>query len=439
MELTGNIVFPYGVRSARIVADAEHGSITSVTNLDRKQETDLLVFPGFIDAHVHAREYPRPPESDAQAGEKWLAACRKETFASAGQAAINGGVTLFGAMPNDPEPPDNPDTYRRKQEVAASSACPVVVFAAVTPNSEPWADMPYKVYLDAQPSSVSFTQWSDLGATLARYRGCRVFFHAEDPDVLRTMGTGGPRWKTRPPEAEDRAVEKVLELSAKFGLRTHICHISTQSAVNRILEYNRSSENRVTCEVTPHHLFFSVREGRVCSGDGSNILVPELLDCNPPLRPEQDRRFLIDALKNGSVDMIASDHAPHTLADKNHGSPGMPHLDTLGSFTGWLMKDQGFVPEHIARILSSEPARLFTADLNKPHGRLEPGAAASFTVVRVSDTTMVHGTEIGGQGPLRTACGWSPFDGIPLPCRVIETVILGQSTRGLNSPQNSEL
>jgi dihydroorotase len=427
MELTGNIVFPDGVRPARVLVDKELGSITTVTDLDHTPESDLLVFPGFIDAHVHAREYPRPPEADAQAQEAWLAACRKETFASAGQAAINGGVTLFAAMPNDPLPPDNPDAYRRKQEAAASSSCPVVVFAAITPRSAPWADLPYKVYLDARPSSVSFTHWAELETALARYGGCRVFFHAEDPDVLRASGTSGPRWKTRPPEAEERAVEKVLELSARFGLRTHICHLSTQMAVNLVLEHNRSATDRVTCEVTPHHLFFSVREGRVQSADGSTILTPELLDCNPPLRSEDDRRFLVGALRDGLVDMIASDHAPHTLQDKQNGAPGMPHLDTLGSFTGWLMKEQGFVPEQIANVLSSQPARLFASDLDKPSGRIEPGHAASFTVLSVSDATVVNRDEIQGRGRLKTQCAWSPFDGIPLPCRVTETVILGNA------------
>ncbi len=411
---------------ARITMDSGQGSIVAVTSLEQRPESDLLVFPGFIDAHVHAREFPRPPDSDAQALEKWTAACRKETFSSAGFAAINGGVTLFAAMPNDPLPPDNPDAYAHKQLAAASSACPVIVFAAVTLRSEPWADIPYKVYLDAQPSSVSFAEWSDLETALARYRGSRVFFHAEDPEILRASGMSGPRWKTRPPEAEVGAVEKVLEFTAKFGLQTHICHVSTANSVKRILEHNRSSENRVTCEVTPHHLFFSVHEGRVCSEVGGDILARELLDCNPPLRSEDDRRFLISALKEGVVDMVATDHAPHTLADKKNGAAGMPHLDTLGSFAGWLMTKQGFSPEKVALILSSEPARLFSADLERVHGQIQPGAVGSFTVLRLSETTVVNGSEINGRGPLRTSCGWSPFDGICLPARVAGTVIRGK-------------
>jgi dihydroorotase len=429
IELSGNVVFPDGVRPARITVDAEQGSIVAVERVDRRPDDDLLMFPGFFDAHVHAREFPRPLDSDGRAMQKWLAACRKETFASAGLAAVNGGVTLFAAMPNDPLPPDNSAAYEAKRKAASSSACPVIVFAAITSRSEPWADIPYKVYMDAEPSSVSFAQWSDLETALARYSGCRVFFHAEDPETLRDSGKDGPRWRARPPEAEVRAVEKVLELTTKFGLRTHVCHVSTENSVERILEHNRSSGNRATCEVTPHHLFFSVREGRVCSAIGNNIHSPELLDCNPPLRSEDDRRYLIAALKDGLVDIVASDHAPHTLQDKKNGAPGMPHLDTLGPFSGWLIKAQGFSPGQIARVLSSEPARLFSADLARPHGQVEPGAIASFTVLRLSDMTVVDGREIRERGPLRTSCGWSPFDGLPLPARVAGTVIRGKEYR----------
>ncbi len=106
-----------------------------------------------------------------------------------------------------------------------------------------------------------------------------------------------------------------------------------------ICDYNRVSEDRVTCEVTPHHLFFSIREGNVFAAGAKEIPASALLDCNPPLRPESDRRFLLDALKDGVVDLLASDHAPHTMDDKRSGSPGMPHLDTLGPFSGWLMSE----------------------------------------------------------------------------------------------------
>ena len=176
VSIKGRAVFADGIRLSQVLVDPEAGSIVSVSELDSDKDRGHLLFPGFIDVHVHAREYPRPNTSNPQAMTRWEATCRKETFRSAGMAAINGGVTLFAAMPNDPVPPDNAEAYREKQRVALSSPCPVILFAAITGHSEPWRDLPYKVYLDIAPSSVSFTNWADLENALARYRGCRVSF-----------------------------------------------------------------------------------------------------------------------------------------------------------------------------------------------------------------------------------------------------------------------
>ena len=424
-SISGRVVFPHGIVHAQISIDPVSGAIVSISELPGKQDGPLI-FPGLIDLHVHAREYPRPEESDTQALEKWSAACSKETFASAGRAAINGGVTLFAAMPNDPVPPEDEHSYARKIAVSASSACPVVLFGAITESSEPWADIPYKVYLDAQPSSVSFTRWSDLETALGRYRGRRVFFHAEDPEILKKSAGAGPRWETRPPEVEISAVEKILELTAKLGLHSHICHVSTEKTVVMIQEYNRCSTDKVTCEVTPHHLFFSVQDGKVRSAVPGKIGKQEFLESNPPLRSEQDRRFLLDALKRRVIDVLASDHAPHTPEDKRRGAPGMPHLDTLGAFAGWLINEGGFTASDVARILSTVPAKLLSHNLDRPHGIIEPGAVASFTLLDLQGTTLAQDDVIAGRGRLETLCGWSPFDSIPLPATVKGTIVCGK-------------
>ncbi len=429
MEITsisGRVVFPNGTIDAQISVDPDTQSIVSFSELPATQERAPLIFPGFIDVHVHAREYPRPQNTDDQALKKWYAVCAKETFSTAGRAAINGGVTLFAAMPNDPVPPDNQQSYSRKIASAASSACPVILFGLVTASSQPWADIPYKVYLDAAASSASFNRWSDLEPALARYRGHRVFFHAEDPEILMRFSGTGPRWKTRPPETEISAVEKILELTAKFGLHSHICHVSTQEAVQMIQDYNRASTVKLTCEVTPHHLFFSVDNGKILSAIPAKITRPEFLESNPPLRSERDRRFLLDALKQGTIDLLASDHAPHTLEDKRQGAPGMPHLDTLGAFAAWLISNCGFIEQDVARVLSTAPARLLSRDLDRAHGIIEPGAIASFSLLDLDGPTLVQDDVIARRGRLGTQCGWSPFDSIPLPGRVSRTIIRGK-------------
>lgn len=424
LRFSGQVVFPDGVRRATVVTEA--GVIRDVIHEEPHSSDKCLIFPGFIDIHVHARDYARPPSGNAEARRKWEAATRKETFQSVGNAAVNGGVTLFAAMPNDPEPPSTPDSYRAKSQASSSCPCPIVLFASITSTSEPWEDLPYKVYLDAKRSLTSFASWKELSETLQRYQGCRVFFHAEDPEILGRKSSSGPRWRTRPPEAEVCAVDKILELTTKLALRTHICHVSTQGAVELIREHNTRSSVPVTCEVTPHHLFFSVVEGEISCAVGGFVDASDLLECNPPLRSETDRRFLVEALRDGVVDVLASDHAPHTLEDKRNGAPGMPHLDTLGAFAGWLMRECSFSAARIATILAHTPGSLLSHDLDRPQGVIEPGNWASFTWLDLKHSTLVQGAEIRERGPLQTRCGWSPFSGIALPAVVRRTIVRGQ-------------
>lgn len=422
--ICGLAVLPDGICSVRI--KVKKGFIDTVEKISALEETAPLIFPGLMDIHVHAREYPQPSTASPLERAQWETACRKETFLSAGKAAINGGVTLYAAMPNDPYPPDRLEAYAAKQTIASSSPCPVILFAAVTASSEPWADLPYKVYLDVKPGSCSFHKWADLGNVLERYRGCRMFFHAEDPLVIEQLGSSGPRWKRRPPEAEIAAVDRILEFTVQYGLQTHFCHVSTESAMNMIVDFNRSSSMPVTCEVTPHHLFFSVSDEGV-KGNGLPVNRPPILfDCNPPLRSESDRKFMLHALKHGLVDVLASDHAPHTLQEKNNGAPGMPHLDTLGAFAGWLITVCDYSAVRIAEILAAVPARIMSKNLDRPRGTIRNGFAASFTVLDMTRFTLTDDAQIVGRGPLETLCSWSPFSGVPLPGLVVGTVIDGR-------------
>ena len=123
---------------------------------------------------------------------------------------------------------------------------------------------------------------------------------------------------------------------------------------------------------------------------------------------------------------MASDHAPHTLSDKRNGSPGMPHLDTLGAFAGWLLHDCCFTATRIAEVLSTAPSRKLAANLKRQHGTIEPGSHASFTVLDLATSTVVDEGGIKGRGPLKTLCGWSPFIGATFSAAVRTTVVSGK-------------
>lgn len=413
-----------GLSNSRITIT--EGTISKIEKIQTESQDGLVIFPGFIDVHVHARDYALPLGANEAEKSDWQRMTAKETFGTASRAALNGGVVMYAAMPNDPIPPDNPETYNSKMVLAHTSGCNVLPLACITKSSEPWGNIPYKLYLDHRPGSSSFSFWGDVEAALARYSGCHVFFHAEDPVILEANSHLAGRWLSRPPEAEISAVRRILDLSTKYGFRTHICHISTIEAVKLIQEFNNSASTRVTSEVTPHHLFFSVNESGVF-GNGAVVHTNRsFFDCNPPLRSERQRTELLEALREGLIDMVAGDHAPHTLEDKRNGSPGMPQLDTYGPFAAWLINTHGFSCKKIAEIFSLAPASLISDYIEDGFGSIRPGVKANLTILDLSGNTLVRDDMIEGKGPLQTRCRWSPFNGIPLPGSVVKVLLNGE-------------
>lgn len=431
-KIQGTLVQPEEVYMARLVIDPVNGTIDSIERLQGSTDDADYIFPGFIDAHVHAREYPLITGDDESSKVLHTRMTNKETFHTAGLAAINGGVTTYGAMPNDPVPPMDQAVYELKVNLSKESQCPVVVIGCACPDSTPWADIPYKVYLDANPSVNTFNNWDILDKVLSEFQGQKVFFHPEDPDVLSRSPLSGPRWITRPPEAEVSAVEKILTLTQKHNLRSHFCHISTRSAVEMISDYNKTASIKATSEVTPHHLCFSFhKESVYCAVNNGIMTDPTLLGSNPPIRSEDDRRFMVHSLKSGLIDILATDHAPHTIKDKTTAlAPGLPHLDTLGPFVGWMIKDLKFRPSRIAEILSKAPAEILGITNHPGLTGIKPSLIASLTILSFSGGSTIDQSWIGPVGHLMTKCAWTPFAGVTFPAYVKSVIINGQNYSG---------
>ena len=129
---------------------------------------------------------------------------------------------------------------------------------------------------------------------------------------------------------------------------------------------------------------------------------------------------MIEALRDGTLDYLATDHAPHTLNEKARGVSGQPHLDTFGLFVTWLIHEQGFSPEQVARFCCVNPGE-FVNPFASPRkfGRIEPGYTASLTVLNLSQPTEVRRED------LKTKCGWSPFEGITFPGSVEAVFVNG--------------
>jgi len=260
-----------------------------------------------------------------------------------------------------------------------------------------------------------FSSKAQLEEVIASYRGKNVSFHCEDPEILEAHKNEALHELKRPAAAEVSATEFALYLIEKYELVGKLCHYSTKEGLP-LIAAAKARGVRVTCEATPHHLFFD-----------TTMITPanrQWLQMNPPLRGVDDRLALIAALKSGLVDYVATDHAPHTLAEKEAGASGVPHLDTLGAFAAWLMVEHDFSPSDISRVFAYHPGQFvrefLPAELGQGFGKIEVGYVGSLTVI---DTGKPHEVT---RKTLKTKCGWSPFEGCTLPGSVRYTVTRGK-------------
>ncbi|HEX4155400.1 MAG TPA: amidohydrolase family protein [Acidobacteriaceae bacterium] len=397
-----------------IEIDTETGLIAWVGRVEGRSDLDTescIIFPGFGDLHVHARE-------DFSGRETY-----KEDFASASAAAIHGGVTHFADMPNNPVAPIDDASYAAKEQLTAGSEVHITLYGGIGPGTRPLERrVPYKAFMGPSVGELFFSSAEQLEETIARYRGCNVSFHCEDPLVLDQSREARTHEARRPAKAEISATRFALQLIERYELIGKLCHFSTGEGMRDVIAA-KARGVRVTCEVTPHHLFF---DDTMLTDD--NRL---WLQMNPPLRGRDDRLAMIEALHSGAIDYLATDHAPHTADEKQGGISGVPHLDTYGAFATWLMVEQRFSSRDIARVCASNPGKFVAEFLPKSFGRgfgrVEAGYAGSVTILDLRTPYTVT------RESLQTKCGWSPFEGVTFPGSVRYTVINGRvhtQTRG---------
>ena len=393
-----------GQKRGRIEIDQTTGLITKVgepTGLADAVFKDELIFPGFIDLHVHARE-------DMSHTQDY-----KEDFTTAGQAAINGGVVAFVDMVNNKVPTVAEEAYLERKNLSKKSIAEVVLSAPIGKGTRPLSfQVPYKVFLSQSVGGLFFDNIIDLEETLKFYEGQYVSFHCENPSILKENKNQASYEARRPPEAEISAIESILNLIEKYKIKGKICHCSTAEGLEKIIGAKKSGVD-VRVEVTPHHLFFD--EAMI---NDSNR---QFLEVNPPIRQTRENRLiLIEALRNGQIDYLATDHAPHTIEEKLKGIAGMPQLDTYGTFTTWLMKEYNFTAEEIARVCAQNPADFLNKFADAKYGKIEAGYMGSLTIIDKEKPVLIR-KEI-----LKTKCGWSPFEGVTFPGSVTMTIVKGK-------------
>jgi len=391
-----------------IEINTDTGLIESVGPCTGQSDIDLsgcIIFPGFGDIHIHARE-------DAGGSQTY-----KEDFTTISAAAIHGGVVQVADMPNNPVAPIDDASYSTKEQLTKKSDVTITLYAGIGPQTRPLKrHVPYKAFMGPSVGDLFFSSKQQLEDVIVNYRGKNVSFHCEDPAILEANKDAPLHELKRPASAEISATEFALYLIEKYDLVGKLCHYSTRDGLP-LIAAAKGRGVKVTCEATPHHLFFD-----------TTMITPEnrqWLQMNPPLRSEEDRIALIAALKSGLVDYVATDHAPHTLEEKIAGASGVPHLDTLGAFATWLMAEQNFSPTDIARVFSYNPGQFvrefLPQSLGKGFGLIAPGYVGSLTVLDPKRPYLVT------RDSVKTKCGWSPFEGYTLPGSVRCTVIRGKS------------
>lgn len=404
ITIRGQFAEPEREFSGAVEVDLESGLITKVTGETAKADftaaPDEVIFAGFGDIHIHARE-------DCSRQQVY-----KEDFITASDAAVFGGVVQVADMPNNPTAPVDDERYRAKQKLTSVSLVNVTLYAGIGPGTKPLSfDAPYKAYMGPSVGDLFFRSQSELEETIQNYRGQNVSFHCEDPELLESHKGETTHEARRPPQAELLATDFALYLIEEYKLRGKLCHYSVGSGLEKILRAKQRGIS-VTCEVTPHHLFFD----ETMFTTANRVM----LQINPPIRGPEDRTILIEALRRGEIDYLATDHAPHTLEEKARGVSGVPHLDTYGAFATWLMREHRFTPQDIARVCSRNPGTFVNDFSPLKFGKIEPGYAGSFTVLNPNQPHRILRED------LRTKCGWSPFEGFTFPGRVTATIIKGR-------------
>lgn len=331
-----------------------------------------LVAPGLVDVHVHFRD---------------PGLTYKETVETGSKAAAHGGFTTVGAMPNVDPVPDTPEKMRQMiKHNQQTGVVHVAQYSSVTVNRQGDQPVDFQAMKDAGAFAFS-NDGSGIQTAGTMYRamegaakvGLPLAAHVEDNSLLfGGVMTAGKRAEElglpgAPSVSESAQVARDLVLAKATGVHYHICHVSTKESVELVRLAKKEGVN-VTCEVTPHHLLLADKD---IPANNSYFKM------NPPLRHEEDRQAVIEGLLDGTIDMIATDHAPHSRKEKPQDDMRGAANGITGSETAFEMLYTKFVRPGIFSLaqllnwLSAVPAEEFGLD---QAGHLEPGKPADIAI-----------------------------------------------------------
>lgn len=365
------------------------------------------IFPGFVDVHVHLRE---PGFS------------YKETIKSGTLASAHGGYTAVCSMPNLNPVPDSRENLNKQLEIIERDACiHVYPYGSITvgQKGEELSDM--------EAMSEDVIAFSDDGRGVqsddmmkeamlkAKALGKMIVAHCEVNDLLRGGYIHDGEYarahghKGICSESEWKQIERDLKLVEETGCAYHVCHISTKESVEIIRQAKKRGVN-VTCETGPHYLI-------LCDED---LKEEGRFKMNPPLRSSEDRDALIEGIKDGTIDMIATDHAPHSAEEKGKGLAGSM-MGVVGIETAFpllythLVLKGVITLEKLIELMAVNPRKRFGIG-----GGTDEGESADFTVVDLDAEYTIDSADFYSMGKA------TPFEGYRVKGKIIHTFLKGE-------------
>ena len=387
----------------------ENGIVVSRNDLqgDIISFDGMYIFPGFADVHVHLRE---PGFS------------YKETIKTGTLASAHGGYTAVCSMPNLNPVPDSVENLRQQLDIIERDACiHVYPYGSITVGQmgEKLSDMDGMakdiIAFSDDGRGVQSDEMMEEAMLKAKALGKMIVAHCEVNDLLKGgyihdgeyAKANGHRGICS--ESEWKQIERDLKLVEKTGCSYHVCHISTKESVE-IIRQAKAKGLDVTCETGPHYLIL----------DDSDLQEHGRFKMNPPLRSAEDRLALIEGIKDGTIDMIATDHAPHSAEEKGRGLEksmmGVVGIETAFPLMYTHFVETGVITlEKLIELMSINPRKRFGIG-----GGTDEGQSADFTVIDLDAEYEINPDEFYSMGKA------TPFEGFKVKGKIMHTYIGGK-------------
>jgi dihydroorotase len=393
-------------KSENICINIDYGKIKSISKIPKKAEKTInaenkLVLPGLIDAHVHFRD---------------PGLTQKETFKTGSQSAANGGFTTIIDMPNTLPKTNTYSNFKEKLKIASNKSIVDYGLHAGTENIKeiPKIDtlnpISYKIFMDLNTDN----ELDEIFKTISQKTDKPITLHPENKVIVEKETQNQKNQNktdaisyadARPPQAEIESTKQAISLSQKYDTQIHLCHISTPKTLKLVEETKNS---KITCEITPHHLLLTTDAFKKYGTYAKT---------NPPLRHPNENLNLSYLNK---IDTIGTDHAPHTLEEKQkdvwNASPGIPNLETCLPLLLNEVNKGTISFDIIKEKLCTNPAKIF--DLNQK-GEIAPEKDADLVLIDLNKEIVVD------TGNFYTKGKYTPFEGMTLKGAPILTMLRG--------------